>query len=276
MILGDDASAAEPHRHCRIVEDEDKSIALAFQWSTSLRALDHVNAADHLIHCAESQSSPSFANVFRYEEEKVYDIFRGPPNFFRNTGSCVAMPTGQVLRWHLRIMMQPMAIRGVVEKPNSSAPSNAAITTSRPVCNLPSVWTRMRLRRSFITSTCCVSARPSSHGMPACLIDDERRRTCSPVIAAYQNRVRMGFCNACGNGPDTIFCDELYGNTRSRIDVFQIVNQLREIFDGIDVVMGWGRNQPDAGNGMRRVRSQHPPCVPAVVLLRRASRPAQS
>jgi hypothetical protein len=29
----------------------------------------------------------------------------------------------------------------------------------------------MRLRRSFITSTCCVSASPSSHGMPACLIE---------------------------------------------------------------------------------------------------------
>src|SRR5438094_597150 len=29
----------------------------------------------------------------------------------------------------------------------------------------------MRLRRSFIRRTCCVSARPSSHGMPACLIE---------------------------------------------------------------------------------------------------------
>ena len=39
------------------------------------------------------------------------------------SGSCVAMPTEQVLRWHLRIMMQPMAMSGVVAKPNSSAPS---------------------------------------------------------------------------------------------------------------------------------------------------------
>ena len=37
------------------------------------------------------------------------------------------MPTGQVLRWHFRIMMQPSTISGAVEKPNSSAPSNAAI-----------------------------------------------------------------------------------------------------------------------------------------------------
>ena len=31
----------------------------------------------------------------------------------------------------------------------------------------------MRPRRRFSTSVCCVSARPSSHGVPACLIDDQ-------------------------------------------------------------------------------------------------------
>ena len=35
-------------------------------------------------------------------------------------------------------MMQPMATSGAVAKPNSSAPSSAAITTSRPVFSWPS------------------------------------------------------------------------------------------------------------------------------------------
>src|ERR1700721_323261 len=48
-----------------------------------------------------------------------------PVKRLRSTGSCVATPTGQVLRWHLRIMMQPAAIKGAVAKPNSSAPSSA-------------------------------------------------------------------------------------------------------------------------------------------------------
>jgi hypothetical protein len=94
-----------------------------------------------------------------------------PANFLRSSGSCVAMPTGQVFRWQTRIMMQPITTSGAVAKPNSSAPSSAAITTSRPVFSWPSVWTTMRSRRSFSTSTCCVSARPSSHGTPACLIE---------------------------------------------------------------------------------------------------------
>src|SRR5215470_14391850 len=58
------------------------------------------------------------------------------------------MPTGQVFRWHLRIITQPAAIKGAVEKPNSSAPINAATTTSRPVRSPPSTCTAMRPRRN--------------------------------------------------------------------------------------------------------------------------------
>ena len=85
----------------------------------------------------------------------------------RSTGSWVATPTGQVLRWHLRIMMQPAAISGAVAKPNSSAPSSAPMATSRPVRRPPSTCTAMRPRRPFSTSVCWVSARPISQGEPA-------------------------------------------------------------------------------------------------------------
>ena len=80
------------------------------------------------------------------------------------------MPTGQVFRWHLRIMMQPIVIRGAVEKPNSSAPSMQATTTSRPVLSWPSVWRITRERRSLSTRVWWVSAMPSSQGRPACLM----------------------------------------------------------------------------------------------------------
>src|SRR5947207_882609 len=94
-----------------------------------------------------------------------------PSNFLRSTGSWVAMPTGQVFKWQTRIMMQPAATSAAEAKPYSSAPRSAAMATSRPVFSCPSVSTRMRPRRSLATSTCCVSARPSSQGMPACLIE---------------------------------------------------------------------------------------------------------
>src|SRR5206468_10735848 len=59
-----------------------------------------------------------------------------------------------------------------ISNPNASAPSKAAITTSRPVRRPPSTRTSMRSRSLLRTRIACVSARPSSHGDPACLIDD--------------------------------------------------------------------------------------------------------
>src|SRR5438874_1253033 len=90
-----------------------------------------------------------------------------PSNFFRSTGSWVAMPTGQVFKWQTRIMMQPEATSAAEAKPYSSAPKSAAMATSRPVFSCPSVSTRMRPRRSLATRICCVSASPSSQGLPA-------------------------------------------------------------------------------------------------------------
>ncbi len=67
-------------------------------------------------------------------------------------------------------MMQPIVIIGAVEKPNSSAPRQAAMTTSRPVLKPPSVSSETRERSPLSTSVWCASARPSSQGRPACLM----------------------------------------------------------------------------------------------------------
>jgi hypothetical protein len=100
----------------------------------------------------------------------LIDEFRLAAEFgLRRRLSWVAMPTGQVLRWHTRIITQPITTSGAVAKPYSSAPSMAATMQSRPVRNWPSTCTTMRPRSWLATSTCWVSARPSSHGTPACL-----------------------------------------------------------------------------------------------------------
>ena len=67
--------------------------------------------------------------------------------------------------------MHPKVTNGAVEKPNSSAPKIAAIATSLPVFNWPSVWRTTLDLKLFITKVWCVSAIPSSQGRPACFID---------------------------------------------------------------------------------------------------------
>ena len=99
---------------------------------------------------------------------KKFTMCSGSPvKCLRNSGSCVATPTGHVFKWHFRIIIQPSEINAAVAKPNSSAPSKAPTTTSRPVRKPPSTCTEIRPRNSFITKVCCVSAKPISHGPPA-------------------------------------------------------------------------------------------------------------
>ena len=95
--------------------------------------VEHLGLADHLVEAAVAELRHDLADLFGDEEEIVDHVLGLAGESVLSTGSCVATPTGQVLRWHLRIMMQPAAINGAVAKPNSSAPKSAPITTSRPV-----------------------------------------------------------------------------------------------------------------------------------------------
>ncbi len=199
-----------------------------------------------------------------------------PANFFRNSGCCVAMPTGHTFRWHLRIMMQPSATSGAVAKPNSSAPSSAPIITSRPVCSLPSTCTRMRLRRSFITSTCCVSESPSSQGMPECRMAVMRRSARAAVVAADQNHVRVRLRNARRDDPHAHLGHQLHRDLRARIDVLQVVDELRQVLDRIDIVVRRRRDEPHARRWNAGCEPpSRPPCVPEAARPRRAWRPAR-
>ncbi len=88
----------------------------------------------------------------------------------RSSGFCVAMPTGQVSRWtdtHHDAAADTTS--GAVAKPNSSAPSSAATTTSRPVFSCPSTWTTMRSPQAVEHRVCCPRRDRAPTGLPACL-----------------------------------------------------------------------------------------------------------
>ena len=149
----------------------EKSSPLAFQWSMAWRGSSRstwptISSIVRKPSCAMSSRTSSAMKRMKFT------TYSGLPEYrARSLGSWVATPAGQVLRWQTRIMMQPVETSGAVAKPNSSAPSSAAMTTSRPVLSCPSVSTAMRERRLLSTSVWCVSARPSSQGRPACCRD---------------------------------------------------------------------------------------------------------
>src|SRR5205085_3238169 len=67
------------------------------------------------------------------------------------------------------------------------------------------------------------------------------------VVAGNGDVVRLALRHARGNGADADLGNELDGDPRFGIRVFQIVDQLRQVLDRIDVVVRRRRDELDAG-----------------------------
>jgi len=76
----------------------------------------------------------------------------------------------------------------------------------------------------------------------------DRRQWAGPrpaIHAGDMHDIGQALDHAGGDRPDTGFGDQLDGDQRQRIDLLQVIDQLREVLDGIDVVMRRRRDQSD-------------------------------
>ena len=219
----------------------------AFQWSIAAR-VSSTSTWPIISAIVRKPSSAISSRTSSAMNSKNVSTNSGLPlKRLRSSGFWVAMPTGHVSRWQTRIITQPDTTSGAVAKPNSSAPSRAAITTSRPVFSWPSVCTTMRSRSPFSSSVCWVSARPSSHGPPACLSDVSGLAPGAAVVAGDQHDVCFRLADPGRNGADTHLGDELHVDARRRVGVLEVVDELLEVLDRVDVVVRRRADQADAG-----------------------------
>ncbi len=110
------------------------------------------------------------------------------------------------------------------------------------------------------------------------VLDRGQRRGAGAALEARDGDMvgaRLG--DAGGDRADADFGDQLDRDLAVRIDVLQVVDELRQILDRIDVVMRRRRDQADAGRRMpHRGDRRRRPCGRAIGRLRRAWRPAPS
>ena len=105
----------------------------------------------------------------------------------------------------------------------------------------------MRPRRRFSTSVCCVSARPSSHGVPACLIEVSGEAPVPPSWPAIVTWSAFALATPAATVPTPTSDTSLTETRACRVGVLQVVDQLRQVLDRIDVVVRRRRDQADAG-----------------------------
>jgi len=65
-------------------------------------------------------------------------------------------------------------------------------------------------------------------------------------MACYHNVISLGFCHTCGNGADADLTDQFDTDACAWVDVFQVVNQLRQVFNRVNIMVRWRRDQPHA------------------------------
>ena len=104
-----------------------RSIPRAFQWSTASSGTSRSVRPISSSTVRTPSEAMIRARLLGDHEQVVDDVLGLALEAPRSSGSWVATPTGQVLRWQTRIITQPSAISGAVEKPNSSAPRIAPI-----------------------------------------------------------------------------------------------------------------------------------------------------
>ena len=81
---------------------------------------------------------------------------------------------------------------------------------------------------------------------------DGRLRRCAGAagIPADEDDVAVGLGHAGGDGPDADLRDELHVDAGLRVRVLEVVDQLRQVLDGVDVVVRRRRDQLHAGRGV--------------------------
>ena len=69
---------------------------------------------------------------------------------------------------------------------------------------------------------------------------------------ADDDEVGLGLGHTGGNSAHSAFGHELNADGCLGVDVLQVEDELCKVFDGVDVVVGWRRDERDAGNAMAR------------------------
>ena len=74
--------------------------------------------------------------------------------------------------------------------------------------------------------------------------------TCTTIVSGNQDVICFCFRNTSSDCANTRFRSQFNGNTRIFVDTFQVVNQLCQVFDGVNIMMRWWRYELNTWSGV--------------------------
>ena len=178
-----------------------------------------------------------------------------PVNFFRSSGSCVAMPTGT------RVQMADAhhdAARDDERRGREAELLGAEQRRDHDVAarlHLPVDLHDDAVAQPVEEQHLLRFGQAQLPGHTAVLDAGERRGARAAVVARDQHHVGVRLGDARGDRADAGLGDELHVDPRARVRVLQVEDQLREVLDRVDVVVRRRRDEPDARRGVAHLRN---------------------
>ncbi len=207
--------------------------------------------ADGLLRACGSPSSASSSRTSSAMNSMKFSTNSGlPEKRARSSGFWVAMPTGQVSRWQTRIMMQPDTTSGAVAKPNSSAPSSAAIDHVAAGLQLAVGLDHDPVPQAVEHQRLLGLGQAELPGGAGVLERGQGAGPGAAVVARDQHHVGLGLGHARGDGAHADLGHQLHVHPGRRVGVLEVVDQLGQVLDRVDVVVRRRRDEPHAGRGV--------------------------
>ena len=256
VLLGDvpDRGAGADARRGGEDLGEVDAVELRARAQDGLVRLEEVRAPDEVIHRGVPQLGHVRPEVLREQEEEVHDVvlvagellpelwvLRGDPHGAR---VLVALAHHDAPHRHQRRGAQAPLL-GAEQRGDEQVAPRLELSVRlqhRASAQVVGDERLLRLREAELPG----QARGLDPGPP--------RRARAAVVAGDEDVVRLALDDARGDGPDAVLGDELDADARARVAVLAVVDELREVLDGVDVVVGrWG-DEPDAGGAHARLR----------------------
>src|SRR5580658_6980924 len=254
VVLRLHATARYAPRNWGVVEDGGKIQAASFPVIDRGFDFQHVDAADHLVDGAEAQVCHVLPDLFGEEKEEIDYMLGLPLELLAQHGILRgdADRAGIQMAFAHHDTAHGDQRRGGKTKffgAEQSRDDHIAAGLQFAV-GLHADAAAQIVEQQYLLRL----GQTQFPGNARMLDGTQRRSAGAAAVSADQHDVGVGLGYAGRDRAYPDFGDQLHGDTGPRVDVFQIVDQLREIFDGVNVVMRRRRDQAHPRNRMADAR----------------------
>ncbi len=190
----------------------EKSRPLAFQWSSGVARVEHVDAADHFVERAEAKLGHDLADLLGDEEEEIDDVFglagelRAQRGILRGDADGAGV---QMALAHHDAAHGDQRRGGEAELFGAQQRGDGDVAAGLQFA----IGLHADAAAQIVHDQHLLGFGEAQFPGDAGVLDgSERRSAGAAVMAADQHHVGMGFGDAGGDGADADFGDQLDGN----------------------------------------------------------------